>query len=164
MIRARTNSGEQVERPADRIRGGALAASTVQTIFLFWGVGGPVSISTPNRSITRAIGAICRPAPSLPTTIHGDGRARTWTRGRAPNHAADRRPWSGPPLSKNFVCNTCEAGLFSGLLPELRRRPGHVRTLSRRYGRGERLFDGRPVLAGKYAVQCPVAAAWPCSK
>lgn len=51
MIRARTNSGEQVERPADHIRGGALAASTVQTNFLFWGVGGPVSISTPHRSL-----------------------------------------------------------------------------------------------------------------
>ena len=59
---------------------------------------------------------------------------------------------------KNFVCNTCEAGLFSGLFPVLRKRPGHVRLLSRHYGRVERFGDGCPVLAGKYAVECPAAA------
>lgn len=113
--------------------------------------------------VTRATGAILRRAPSIRNTYtarDAPGPGRVDRSREQPGTAAMVR---AAPF-KNFVCNTCEAGLFSGLLPELRRRPGHVRTLSRRYGRGVRFCDGRPVLAGKYAVQCPAAAAGSCSR
>ena len=93
--------------------GVALYAAFVQAVInLPCGRGGGDYKSYIRRSLTRATGAICRPAPSIPITIHGDGRARTWTRGRTPNIAADRRPWSGPPLSKTLCVTLAEPAYF----------------------------------------------------
>ena len=162
-IRARTYSGEQVGTPADYQRGGAYALTVQPQKKIFVGGRGAYINSTFGRSLTRAYGAICRRAPSSRNTYtarDAPGPGRVDRSREQPGPAAMVRA----ATLKKFVCNTSEAGLFSGLSLELRRRPGHVRKLSRRYGRGERLGDGRPVLAGKYAVQCPAAAAGPYSK